>query len=281
MRLVLLLALLFTSGCSAEDYVKVLGSLNQGSGQEGGLLLVSEGKGLLFDVGRYDSKEALLREVSDVKIKAIIISHSHDDHFGSLSYLYKYLSPKPTVYYNAPNKALCDAEPDSWGCNYEDIEKGFKGVPTVAIKEGDFLTLGNLNLNVLAASYSGSKDINDESVIIKVTSNKSNTSLLLTGDANARVGQYVEDKYDLSADILQLPHHGCKGQPSDSFYKEVNPVITIWNQSKHFYNTLTQCEHTKQLVAHTTQIHNWQGSYVIEFIPITWLPPVLTLILND
>lgn len=170
------------------------------------------------------------------KIDLVFISHPHQDHYAGLLMLVKKGIRLKEVYFNLPNKEICDAE-IPWGCNYkellqyhESLEKS--GVPVKVANAGDKFEIGTAaSLEILYAydgvnTPVGRTDINDMSLIMKLT-NGTQTALF-TGDLNARIGEYLaKEGKGIKADILKLPHHGTEGAAPDIFFEAVAPKVAM------------------------------------------------------
>lgn len=283
---VLTLALCTSFALADKDYWVFLESINEDRYHGAGSVLVSGGEAIVMDVGRriYAGKISAEIKSFPAKIKYIMISHAHEDHMGALSRVYRELPhPKPTVFFNYPQKRVCDAEPDTWGCDPKDIAYAFDGVPYQPLLEGTEIEFNNFHIKILAARYEGSLDENDESIIMWVTHKPSGNTMLTTGDANARVGRYVTEKYDLKTDVFFLPHHGCQGQPDDAMYYEADPHIAVWQTTVRALNErIDICGHTADMLKEMkTPIQLWQWhrpieriDFPIEGIPHRRFPPV-------
>jgi hypothetical protein len=142
---------------------------------------------------------------------------------------------------NTPNKEICDKE-IPWGCNYKEIQeliaavkaKGIDIRPLILIDVNKPKTLYQDKYNKLQLLYTSSPinpelgpvDINDLSMIMKLTSN--DITYLFTGDLNVQLSNYLATNEEgLKADILKVPHHGTESVASNDFLNKVNPAIAI------------------------------------------------------
>jgi hypothetical protein len=95
----------------------------------------------------------------------------------------------------------------------------------VEAKKGDTISFGGLTLNVLSSGGVSSNDMNQNSVVLRMTYAK--TTFLFMGDA----GKVVEPMLagmDISADILKVGHHGSSTASGLSFLSQVSPKVAIY-----------------------------------------------------
>ncbi len=85
---------------------------------------VRNGKTILIDAGHRNTAEKsllpFLKEKSINEIDTVFISHPHVDHYGGLDILLDSDIQIKEVYFNIPDKAICDQE-IPWGCDYNDL----------------------------------------------------------------------------------------------------------------------------------------------------------------
>jgi beta-lactamase superfamily II metal-dependent hydrolase len=203
------------------------------------LIQTRNGKNILIDTGHLDpARKALvpyLQAKGVKKIDAVFITHPHKDHYDGLLAILENGIPIKDVYFNMPDKQVCDAE-IPWGCDYEHILNYRKmlasnQVNILEAKAGKELDLGwGSSLKILYAfdgvnTPVGRTDINDMSLIMMLKHGFN--SVLFTGDLNAKLGEYLanegKDNHSLKVDILKLPHHGTEGAAPDAFFEAVSP----------------------------------------------------------
>ena len=72
---------------------------------------------------------------------------------------------------------------------------------------------------------------NNSSLLVKVTN--ADNSMLFTGDVeNERLPDLIYSEYDLSCDILKIPHHGRMEKLTDEFIRSVAPQYAVITSSK-------------------------------------------------
>lgn len=203
-------------------------------------IAVDNGKTILIDAGhRNTAKKSLLpflnkRQVTT--IDTVFISHPHVDHYGGLDVLLDSDIEIKEIYFNIPDKTICDQE-IPWGCDYEDVlalhaKLKAKGVSIKIAKAGQRYDLGKNTWIELLYAFDGvntpvgKTDINDLSLIMMLHHNT--FRFLFTGDLNHKLGSYLADSStDLSADILKVPHHGTEGVAPNKFFAKVAPQYAL------------------------------------------------------
>ncbi len=89
----------------------------------------------------------------------------------------------------------------------------------------------DLKINILAPNSKEYEELNDYSVVLKITYLK--TSFLLTGDAEkVSEEEMIKNKYDLKADVLKVGHHGSKSSTSKEFLNTVAPKYAVISVGK-------------------------------------------------
>ena len=200
------------------------------------LIQTSKGKNILIDTGHLDpARKALVPFLQSKGIKKIdiaFITHPHKDHYQGLFAILENGIPIGEVYFNMPNREICDAE-KPWGCDFEELvsfQTMLKSnqVKIVEAKAGTQFDLGlGSSLKILHAfdgvnTPVGRTDINDMSYIM-LLKHGFNTALF-TGDLNSKLGEYLaKESKDLKVDILKLPHHGTEGAAPDAFFAAADP----------------------------------------------------------
>lgn len=204
------------------------------------LIQTDTGQNILIDTGHYWAAEHLMLPYLQAKgikvLDKVFISHPHKDHYAGLTIMQKNGLRIKEVYFNLPDREVCDAE-IPWGCDYGELLRYRQlllknGVKIVVAKAGMVFKIGSqARLEILYAydgvnTPVGRTDINDMSLVMKLRNGTQ--SALFTGDLNHKMGDYLaKEAKDLKADILKLPHHGTEGAPPDAFYEAVSPKIAL------------------------------------------------------
>ena len=84
----------------------------------------------------------------------------------------------------------------------------------------------NATLEILAPNNSEYKDLNNYSIVTKLT--YGNNRFLFTGDAEKEgENEMLSKGYDLSCDILKLGHHGSSTSTTNKFLTAASPAVAI------------------------------------------------------
>ncbi len=179
----------------------------------------------LIDTGLYEEVGTLERDFSEYGIDhfdAVLISHPHYDHMGSLQTVLMHYPVGQVFFADIPDEFLPDAD---W--YYRVLETiGQKGIPLSILKKGDSFegADGALCFEILWSG--GGKDLNDCSLVFRVS--LGTRSILFTGDAEWEVEQkLVEEGADLRADILKVGHHGSRFASTALFLEKVRPAYAV------------------------------------------------------
>lgn len=159
------------------------------------------------------------------KINTVIISHHHGDHLGNIKWLagkYKVSN----IYDNAmPN-------PSNAVSQWLNTELRAGHYHNRVLKAGDKVDLGKgYYFEVLAPGDFLSKQdkarFNNTSIVMKL--HYGQFTMLFTGDAEAPVEDYLQQKYGsaLRADVLKVGHHGSKTSSIYKFISKVQPQYAL------------------------------------------------------
>ena len=218
-------------------------------GQGDAILLEDDKRKVMIDVGDnkkdklgYGGRTALkmalgkagVRENVD-RINTVIITHHHGDHLGNMQWMagkYKVSN----IYDNAmPNEKNAVS-------NWLNKELRAGHYHNRVLKAGDRVDFGKgYYLDVLAPGDFLSKEdlkrFNNTSIVMMLHYGK--FTMLFTGDAEAPVEDYLQQKYGskLKADVLKVGHHGSKSSSIYKFISKVKPKYALIScGNKQIYN---------------------------------------------
>jgi competence protein ComEC len=201
------------------------------------LLELPQKRAILIDTGpkvmQNDSGERfvapLLKRKGIGYLDAIILTHPHDDHIGGCKYLLENFKPRMLLI----SDSTLPSRP------YRELLAIGKAlaIPIRIAREGESLQFDSTTrIFVLhAAPRSRPRDLNDQSIVLKVVYGTS--SLLLTGDASERVEQDLLGcgRSLLPSEALKVGHHGAITSSSDEFLRAVRPeeaLISVGRENK-------------------------------------------------
>ena len=184
-------------------------------GQGDSALLQCGDEAMLIDGGNPDDAQKLysiLKTNEITKLKAIIITHAHEDHCGSIAAALTAASAE--IVYAPVDQDNSDV--------FTDITK--KTAITIP-EAGTTFTLGTATVEIIAP-ISQYDDENNGSIVCKVTNGED--TFLFTGDIErAAELDLLDKKIDLSADVLKVAHHGSNDSTSYIFLREIMPKYAV------------------------------------------------------
>jgi hypothetical protein len=96
---------------------------------------------------------------------------------------------------------------------------------------GDTIDLGNLSFQVLNPTSPPGGDLNNGSLVLRLTHGE--TSFLFSGDAEAKAeSDMLSAGLVLPANILKVGHHGSRSSSTSSFLSQVNPNTSIYSAGR-------------------------------------------------
>ena len=190
------------------------------------LLTLPDGRHMLIDGGNNNDGAkicAYLDEAGVDTIDFLVATHPHEGHIGGLDDVVEAFDIGK-IY--APR--LADASLPTTR-TYEDFllavqDKGYK---LTAAGAGDvLLDEGGLKAEVLSPAAEKYKELNDYSVVLRISYGQ--TNWLFTGDAEALCEkEMLENGFDVSADLLKVGHHGSRSSSSLEFINDVHPAYAV------------------------------------------------------
>lgn len=196
-------------------------------GQGDSELIQFSGKNLLIDAGDPDHGSNLvqyLKEQGVVRLDIVIATHPHSDHIGGMIAVLNAFQVDRFIDSGYPHTTPI----------YKNmlavIEK--KKIPFSTVRSGDSISfVPGITLNVLNPPSSFYTDINENSIVLKLTDG--NVKYLFMGDATTVSEEKIlSENYDISADILKVGHHGSKDATGGTFVSKVKPKTSVFELGK-------------------------------------------------
>lgn len=232
--ILLLLSMLFAlTGCSvseatqhgmavdaiqAEDVLLRVDFLNVG--QADCALLSTNGHYMVIDGGNNGDADRILSYLEEQgveKLDAVVGTHPHEDHIGSLDAIINHFDVDavymPKIMHTSKT--------------FEDVLDAVanKGLKIKSPDPGDTIDFNGLEIEVLGPQREY-KDFNNNSIVLKV--NAGETAFLFTGDAEETAEKDIlQAGYDLQADVLKVGHHGSSTSSSQAFLQAVKPKYAV------------------------------------------------------
>ena len=167
------------------------------------LIQIAGGYNVLIDAGNTEDADYIqnyLNKLEVKKIDALIQTHPHEDHIGSMDDIVKnYNIGKifaPRVEHpSKSNKNFLKAVAD-------------KGLSIEYTRAGDSFHIGSAVFKVLSPDGEDYDDLNYHSIVVNMYFGS--TSFLLMGDAEGNVlNEIISNGFSLKADVLKVGHHGA------------------------------------------------------------------------
>lgn len=206
---------------AAQDQLKVT-VLDVGQGLA--VLLQTGDKTMLYDtggqLGQFNVAEGVvipsLYRLGVKHLDLLVVSHSDLDHAGGMQVIQDHFPVAQQI------DSFCDNdEPES-------VSLCAKSHEHFSCQAGQQWWWGEVHFEVLSPFHSMSNgDHNDHSCVIKVSAY--DQSVLLTGDIEADAERRLlkQNRMNLAADILLVPHHGSKTSSTIGFVNHVSPSLAI------------------------------------------------------
>ena len=190
-------------------------------GQGDATLIKSSGHYMLIDAGDTDKGAEItsyIKKQGISKLDYVIATHPHADHIGGMTDVINTFDINTFILPNVVHTSktfenMLDALID-------------KNIKTITPKVGNTYDLGSSSFTILAPNSSKYKDLNDYSVVIKLTCGKN--SFIFTGDAETlSENEILKNDIDIDADYIKIGHHGSNSSTSSAFLKAINPKYAV------------------------------------------------------
>ena len=204
-------------------------ALDVGQG-DSGFVELGGGVQMLVDGGPNAKVLSALGKVvrsNDRYIDLVMLSHPQLDHFGGLVDVLKTYDVGMVI--TSGREGTTRA--------YEEFAETIRerGIPWIALGEGDRISYGDASFTVLSPSPARlrDKELNETSLVVRLDA--PGFSVLFTGDIGAKTEAALAGKYDLRADVLKAPHHGSKFSSTAAFLRDVAPAVATIGVGKNTY----------------------------------------------
>ncbi len=196
--------------------------------QHGDCMLLTEpsGKTMMIDTGQSFAKSTIEQTLDELQIDTIdilILTHPHNDHIGSASWLME----NYTI--GEVHQIPCGRDSDAYRTLQQTIAD--KQINTVEIHAGDTFSFGQAACTYLGPLDPDPDDLNNASAVLRMQYGE--RTFLFMGDAksDAESALMSEDLSALRADVLKVGHH-ARNSTSSVFLKAVRPSYAIVSLDK-------------------------------------------------
>ncbi|MBR2414643.1 MAG: MBL fold metallo-hydrolase [Clostridia bacterium] len=191
-------------------------------GQAKSILVQNGDMTMLVDAGNAQDGELVcdyLYHCGVTSLDFVVCTHAHEDHAGGLADVMNAYTVTQAVF--APSLTADTA-------NYKNFRDACKAQKLTPIHPtlGSTISFGDCEIEFLGPALADTTDLNDSSIVLKIT--YEDTSFLLTGDAET-ASEYamIDEGFDLSADVLDVGHHGSSSSTSYVFLRQVMPEFAV------------------------------------------------------
>lgn len=186
---------------------------------------------VLIDSGEKEYGKAVeqyIRDLGITRLDYVIATHPHSDHIGSMYYIIDNFDIGTVI---AP-RISDEMTPTSK--TYERFLSSLsaKGLRLTAAKPGEVYYLGgnpeedDTRMEILAPVGNSYDDLNDWSAAARIVCGE--TAFLFTGDAEKLAEEDImASGADITADVLQVGHHGSSSSSCAAFLDAVSPSAAV------------------------------------------------------
>ena len=192
-------------------------------GQGDATLVISNGEAMLIDSGERDDSDKVIKYIKEQGVKDltyVIVTHPHTDHMGEMPDILKAFRTENFIMPKVPDSMVPTI------MRYEKMLRQVKAQGLdITWSKDDTFTLGNAQVKTFTPKKQ-QEDLNNYSTLVKISCGAS--SFLITGDCErAEEEDILSQKFDLSAKVLKIAHHGSYKASSYEFLEAVRPEYAV------------------------------------------------------
>ena len=264
----------YVSGGADEEPPLAIDVLDVGQGLS--VLFEWDGRYGLFDMGP-DSVGVLdtLRNRGVDTLEWVLVSHNHRDHGGGFLELGRQRSSVSETGAREPHIKHLYVGPDTSGGFIRDSIIGIarqNRIPVDTLHRGDELRLGppatsGPRFDVLWPPSYRTLGGNGASVVLEVSNGAG--SAIFMGDADTTAErELLELSPTLTADLLQVGHHGSNGSSSLKFLSQVSPrfaVVSVGARNSYGHPTKEVLQKLSYVTGDSARIHRTDLEGTLKF----------------
>lgn len=201
---------------TSRDFVKFMDV-----GQGDSALIYSNGYSAVIDMGLPTAANDIFEDLTECDIKeldAVLISHLHSDHIGSLEKVAENYKIKNLIMPEILNSSIGAAK------NGKQIVTGYNS-SFYRAEQGMHFKIGEFEITLLGY-LNDKKNENNRSVFTMAEID--GIKFLFTGDAEIKAENYLlEENLNLDCDVLKVSHHGSNTSSGETFLKAVSPEYAV------------------------------------------------------
>lgn len=199
-------------------------------GQGDCTLITCKDTAILIDCGEYAEYENVRNYLLNKRIfdlDLIITTHPHTDHIGGMGKIMYSFKIGDVIMPKIPEKII----PTTTAYEKFMLAVSQRAKNVIAAEVGKTYKYGELTVQILGP-VKDYDNLNNMSVVAKITYGK--TSVMMTGDAQKQAEwDMLKNKYDFSAELLKVGHHGSKNSSSYEWFEAVKPEYAVISCGKN------------------------------------------------
>jgi competence protein ComEC len=185
------------------------------------LFITPSGKTMLIDAGKASEVDGLICYLKEKRVTTIDIlaaTHPDADHIGGIERVLNEFEVK---------QILDSGQPHTSETYLRYLQKAdLKNIPFRVPQIGEYIELDPaLDIQVLNNGEEEPEDNNDASLAFKIS--HSDVDFMLTGDASSPIEEKIMARFDVSADIYKVAHHGSDTSSGQEFLNSMHPGAAI------------------------------------------------------
>jgi len=190
-------------------------------GQGDATIVTCGGHAMLIDAGGRPSEQTVLDAIEArgiTRFDMIVATHPHEDHIGGLTGVLRAYDTDILI------MPRVETTTKTFENLLDAIEE--KGLRVTTPHAGDTYALGGAVITIIAPAGQDYKELNNHSIVLRVTFE--GRSLMFTGDAEGvSENEMLASRFDLSAEVLKLAHHGSRSSTTQAFLDAVRPRYAV------------------------------------------------------